>query len=140
MALKTSLAKGANGYVKIEAAWQRLLKRPALPTDEFDALFFPPDQAAEPIGTRRRRCRVKASVTRSGLAKWVPHAFDKPCGHELDCADSYRRHIITQHLSCTRGTSAKLKDWISELWSFISLHMLIIHSGRRLDAVGSNSH
>lgn len=122
MALKfSSLAKDANGYVKIEAAWKRLLSKPALPTDEFDALFFPPDQAAEPLDKGGRRCKVKASVTRSGLAKWIPHSFDEPCGHELDSADSYRRHVITQHLSCTRGASAKLKDWISESWSFISV-------------------
>jgi hypothetical protein len=114
------LAKNVNGYVEIEPAWDRLLQKPALPTEEFDEVFFPPDQAAEHLGNGRRRCRVKASVTRSGPAEWVPHPSNKPCGHKLDTADGYRRHVITQHLACTRGSSSKQADWISEPWFLIT--------------------
>jgi len=117
--------KHANDYVEIEAAWNRLLTRPALPTDDFDELFFPSDQAAKILDNGGRICRVKASVTKSGLAEWVPHPFDRPCDHKLKSADSYRRHVINQHLGCPRGASAKQEDWIGK---------------RRLDAMRSNAY
>jgi hypothetical protein len=133
------LAKDANGYVVIEAAWDRLLAKPALPTDDFDELFFPSDQAAEPFGQNGRRCRIKASVTESGQAKWEPHP---PCGQELESVDSYRRHVINQHLACPRyASSAKQGDWICEPLYFTGVHMLIIHTvKRRLDVVRSNTY
>jgi len=110
-----SLPKDANGYVVIEAAWERLLKGPVLRTGDF-GLFFPPDQTAEPLGNDARRCRVRASVTKSGRPEWLPNPFDEPCGHELESVDSYRRHIINQHLGCPRGTSSKQEDWIGKRW------------------------
>ena len=125
------LAKDANGYVIIEAAWQRLLRKPVLRTGDFGRLFFPPDQTAEPLGKDARRCRVKASVTKSGRPEWVPNPFDEPCGHELESVDSYRRHIINQHLGCPRGTSSKQEDWIGESWYSIGVHALIVHPEKR---------
>jgi hypothetical protein len=117
-ALKISpLAKGVNGYVEIEAAWDRLLRPPTLPTEDFDALFFPPDQASvplEPLDKGGRICKVKARVTKTGPAEWVPNPSDNPCDHSLESVDSYRRHIIIQHLSCARAPG-KQEDWISEL-------------------------
>jgi hypothetical protein len=137
-ALKISpLAKDANGYVVIEAAWQRLLGKPSLPTEDFDALFFPPDQASEPFANGGRRCQVKASVTKNGPAEWVPHPFNKPCGHELESMDGYRRHTLTEHLSCCMAIPGD--HCICEPWSFISVHTLIAHTAKRsLEAMEPN--
>jgi hypothetical protein len=106
-------AKDAFGYVIPQAAWERLCAPgPPLPTEEFDPQFFPPDQASQRTNKDGRVCQVRAKVTNTGPAVWMPS--DGPCNRILKSGDSYRRHVVLCHLGCQRGNETKLAMWICE--------------------------
>jgi hypothetical protein len=83
-----------------------------LPTDDFDAQFFPPDQAALRTGKNERVCKARAKVTYTGPAVW--EYISEPCNACLKSKDSYRRHVVLCHLGCQRGDDNKLVKWIGE--------------------------
>lgn len=115
MTLTFSSAKDELGYVVPEAAWQRLcMQKPSLPTDDFDLLFLPPDDACLRIGNMRC-CQARARVTTTGRAVWKYSGM--PCNAILKSVDSYRRHVIMCHLGCPRGDQNKLANCIRELAS-----------------------
>jgi len=103
-----------------EAAWYRLCNtEPTLRTEDMDAQFFPPDQAALRNGNGEFICKVRAEVTSEGPAYW--NYTTEPCNAVLKCGDSYRRHVVLCHLGCKRGTENKLITWIGEQRSFTSV-------------------
>jgi hypothetical protein len=117
--LSEPLSKDEFGYVEPVEAWKRFLKKPPLPTEEFDAQFFPPSDASLRTG-HEHRCQVRARVTFAGRAKWE-HSGG-PCNAVLKSVDSYRRHVMLNHLGCHRHDSGKMVDCISELFSSTSVH------------------
>lgn len=96
-----------------EAAWHRLCQQNApLPTEDFDAQFFPLDQASVRIDKNERQCKARAKVTTTGRAVWEPSKGS--CNAILKSGDSYRRHVVLCHLGCRRGGENKLVKWIGE--------------------------
>jgi hypothetical protein len=95
------------------------MEKPPLPTEDFDAQFFPPDQAALRLNQKERKCQVRAKVTTTGRAVW--EYYHEPCNAVLKSGDSYRRHVVLCHLGCRRGKENKLVNWIGELSSSTSI-------------------
>jgi hypothetical protein len=88
------------------------MTEPPLLTEDLDASFFPPDQAAQPNEKGELICQIRAKVPNEGPAKW--EYSDGPCNIVLKCGDSYRRHVILRHLGCSRGNNNRFITWIGE--------------------------
>lgn len=95
------LARDTNGYAVPILVFMLLLDTPrTIKTRELERICLPPGDRHIKHAEDKIECRVMASVSPNGVARWEQSS--QPCGTIFINIDNYRKHFLEQHLGCRR--------------------------------------